>query len=132
MNKLTLHSLEPIRVPTLSSNSSITLRMDPTFPGLGVTLWISNGVDILESAVASPSTRLYPTGLKKVIAEGEIVMSFGAIFETPITAGTAETFGRGCATWANEMRSIGVRLLLMSFGLRWGVMEWRGVWSSGF
>jgi hypothetical protein len=49
----------------LSSNSSITLRTNPTLPAIGVTLWIINGVCILESDIAATSTRLYPTGLKK-------------------------------------------------------------------
>ncbi|KAK3308404.1 beta-lactamase/transpeptidase-like protein [Chaetomium strumarium] len=71
-------STSPPPLPLL--NSSLTITIDQTAPGLGVTGWLSNGTDMARLAVAinnnvsaayldrlSPSVRLYPTGLEDLL-----------------------------------------------------------------
>jgi hypothetical protein len=82
-----------------TSNSSITITTDATLPGLRVTSWISNGVDVLTGAIAGPSARLYPTGLKKTIADGETIMGFRAVFEDPTKVQAGGVFSQACVTW---------------------------------
>ena len=81
-------------------NSSLTITTDPTLPGLGVTSWISNNTDILASPLAGPSIRLYPTGLKTVLANGDTEIGYRAVFENPSAGSIGGVFSSGCQTWA--------------------------------
>jgi hypothetical protein len=63
-----------------SLNSSIVTSTDATKPGLGVMSWISNGTDMLTSAIAAPDIRLYPTGLKNILGNGDAEMGFRALY----------------------------------------------------
>lgn len=47
--------------PDKSLNSSITICTDAAKPGLGVTSWISNGTDMINSPITAPEIRLYLT-----------------------------------------------------------------------
>ena len=82
-----------------SSNSSITLTTDPLLPGLGITSWISNGVNVLASEIAGPSARLYPTGLKRKTTDGETVLGFRAVFEDPMEVQAGGVFSQACVSW---------------------------------
>ncbi|KAH8792635.1 hypothetical protein BGZ57DRAFT_922156 [Hyaloscypha finlandica] len=53
---------------------------DTTKPDLGVTSWIGNGTDMIDSPIAAPDIRLYPTGLKNVLENGDVGMGFRALF----------------------------------------------------
>jgi len=88
-------------------NSSITVTMDASKPGLGVTRWISNGTDMLSPAVelvgvAAQSVRLYPSSLERDLGNGDMEVGFRGAFEN---LGFLETvggsFGLHCATWVS-------------------------------
>ncbi|KAE8441352.1 hypothetical protein EG329_005501 [Mollisiaceae sp. DMI_Dod_QoI] len=87
-----------------SLNSSISLTTDAAKPGLGVSRWINNGTNMLsssveEASISAPSVRLYPSGLKRDIGNGEVELGFRAVFED-LKAGTiGGLFGNGCETW---------------------------------
>ena len=82
-----------------TSNSSISISTSSTLPGLGVTSWTRNGVDVLTSEIAGPSARLYPTGLKETTADGETVMGFRAVFEIPSEVQAGGVFSQACVSW---------------------------------
>ncbi|KAK4150843.1 beta-lactamase-like protein 2 [Chaetomidium leptoderma] len=102
---------------TTPLNSSLTITIDPTAPGLGVTNWFSNGTDMALLAVAltanisaeyfpqlKPSVRLYPTGLEeKVLSNGGKRVAFKAVFEDlsppDSSSGSGGSFVTDCATW---------------------------------
>ena len=83
-------------------NSSITLALDDSKPGIGVTSWISNGTNMLtpSSFVPGSSVRLYPTGLSQAV-EGstDVEMGFRAVFENLASDGVGGTFTTSCQTW---------------------------------
>jgi hypothetical protein len=84
-----------------SLNSSVVITTDPAKPGLGVTSWINNGTDVLTSAIAAPSIRLYPTGLKKTLQNGDTSIGYRAIFEDPGTPQNVGLFSLLCQTWTS-------------------------------
>jgi CubicO group peptidase (beta-lactamase class C family) len=86
-------------------NSSITVVTDEK-PGLGVSRWISNGTDMLsapveEAAIAAPSVRLYPTGLKTDVGNGETEVGFRAVFEDLNVNPIGGIFGNRCESWVD-------------------------------
>ncbi|KUJ22846.1 beta-lactamase/transpeptidase-like protein [Mollisia scopiformis] len=87
-----------------SLKSTITITIDPMKPGLGVTSWISNGTDMLSptveaAGIAAPSARLYPSGLKKDLGNGETEVGFRAVFENLNAGVIGGIFGSACETW---------------------------------
>jgi hypothetical protein len=82
-----------------SLNSSITISTDERKPGLGVDSWISNGTDMLISPIAVPEIRLYPTGLKNILANGDVAMGFRASFPVQGLDAFTGTFQLASATW---------------------------------
>lgn len=82
-----------------TSNSSVTLTTNPELPGIGLTSWISNGVNVLASEIAESSASLYPTGLKKMTADGETVMGFRAVFEDTLETQVGGVFSQACVSW---------------------------------
>ncbi|KAH8677787.1 beta-lactamase/transpeptidase-like protein [Xylariales sp. PMI_506] len=95
---------------TTNLNSSITLSTDPTRPGLGIDRWISNGTDMYWFAIqytlgyqpASPSIRLYPTGLEAVV-NGTAVTSYKAVIEDLAAPSRSNrTFSTDCGSWTMQ------------------------------
>ncbi|KAI0144405.1 beta-lactamase/transpeptidase-like protein [Xylariaceae sp. FL1272] len=93
-------------------NSSITISVDASHPGLGVSSWISNGTDLMKISVAlgqnitqgywkdiQPSIRLYPTGLWDATADGGKRVGFKAVFEDLSTPNASYPFTTDCTTW---------------------------------
>ncbi|CZR51197.1 uncharacterized protein PAC_01072 [Phialocephala subalpina] len=85
-------------------NSTVTISLDPSFPGLGVTTWISNGTDMLspqveKASIAAPSVRLYPSGLERELGDGGKEVGFRAVFEDLKAGSIGGLFGNGCETW---------------------------------
>jgi len=84
-----------------SLNSSVNIITSFSSPGLIVSSWISNNTDVLPlpsaSSWASPSVRLYPTGLESIDAAGHKKIGFQAVFEDPNTEET--TRGLFSQTW---------------------------------
>jgi hypothetical protein len=80
-------------------NASLTIATNPNMPGLGVTSWISNGTDMLVSPFAGQSIRLYPTGLKTVLANGDVELGYRAVFENPTAETIGGVFSSSCQTW---------------------------------
>ncbi|KAI1357944.1 beta-lactamase/transpeptidase-like protein [Xylaria arbuscula] len=101
-------------------NSSLTISVDfdnnSTRPGLGLTSWISNGVNMMGLSVAlasnissdyfasmQPSIRLYPTGLWDPLpspSTGKRV-GFKATFEDLSSAPVSNPYTTDCATWVS-------------------------------
>ena len=83
-------------------NSSITLALDDSKSGIGLTSWVSNGTNMLtpSSFVPGSSVRLYPTGLSRVL-EGstDVDVGFRAVFENLVSDGVGGTFTTSCQTW---------------------------------
>jgi hypothetical protein len=84
-----------------TNGSSIVLSTDPAKPGLGVDSWISgyNNTDILASDLAGPDTRLYPSGLSRTLANGDLQMGFRAVFEN-LEEPQSVVLGMRCINWA--------------------------------
>jgi hypothetical protein len=82
-----------------SLNSSITISTDERKPGLGVDSWISNGTDMLTSPLAVPEIRLYPTGLKNILENGDMEMGFRASFPVQGLDEFTGAFQMASATW---------------------------------
>jgi hypothetical protein len=68
-------------------------------PGLGVTSWISNGTDMIDSPIAAPDVRPYPTGLKNVLENGDVEMGFRASFPVQGLDAVKGTFELASAAW---------------------------------
>lgn len=102
------------------SNSSITIATDDG-PGLVVTAWTNNGIDMIESYAtlhgftdsSQFNIRLYPTGLT---SPGQI--SFRAVTPTPLPPGIGP-FSSSCVTWLTLDSSIygNIGLDEFSFGV---------------
>ncbi|KAI1303851.1 beta-lactamase/transpeptidase-like protein [Xylaria venustula] len=97
-----------------TANSSLTLSVDTTHPGLGVTSWTSNSVPMMNLAVAlsqnisvdywddiQPSIRLYPSGLWDATANGGRRVGFKATFEDLALPAVANPYTTDCATWVS-------------------------------
>lgn len=85
-------------------NSSISITTEEGKPGLGVSRWVSNGTDMFSSsveaaAISAPSVRLYPSGLKRDLGNGETELGFRAVFEDLNAGVIGGLFGNGCETW---------------------------------
>ncbi|KAI1265512.1 beta-lactamase/transpeptidase-like protein [Xylariaceae sp. FL1019] len=93
-------------------NSSITISVDDSHPGLGVSSWISNGTNLMVISVAlaqnitqrywtdiQPSIRLYPTGLWDTTADGGKRVGFKAVFEDLSAPNVSYPFTTDCTTW---------------------------------
>lgn len=97
-------------------NSSLTIETDTSSLGLGITQWISNGTDMLPVIIAyvlssSPSTvkpviRVYPTNLKKEIADGNSVQAFRAVFQDAAVPAVIGSFEQSCATWVEADQAV--------------------------
>ncbi|KAH6850499.1 beta-lactamase/transpeptidase-like protein [Chaetomium sp. MPI-CAGE-AT-0009] len=102
-------------------NSSLTITIDPTAPGLNVTHWLSNGTDMGLLAVAlssnistslfprlRPSVRLYPTGLEERRDDGGRRVAFKAAFEdlSPPDSEGGGVFVTDCATWVGVTAAV--------------------------
>lgn len=107
----TIHTNTTTLTPPI--NSSLTITVDATAPGLNVTHWLSNGTDmsLLTVALASnissslfpylkPSVRLYPAGLEEARPDGGRRVAFKATFEE-VSGEDREggVFVTDCATW---------------------------------
>ncbi|KAF3039889.1 hypothetical protein E8E12_003956 [Didymella heteroderae] len=92
-------------------NSSLVITTDPNKPGLGILSWISNGTDMIETAVqlqkgsnttaARAEARLYYTQLETQAKNGEKRQSWKAVFEDtglPSAPGPM-LFSTGCGAW---------------------------------
>ncbi|KAL2268950.1 hypothetical protein VTJ83DRAFT_3796 [Remersonia thermophila] len=124
-------------------NSSLTITVDPSVPGLGVEAWFSNGTDMSLVATAitanvsseyfamlQPSVRLYPTGLEETsggnetLPDGRVVarkVAFKAVFEdisAPDMPGG--NYVTECASWVGVTGvvygSIPLDLFVFEFG----------------
>ena len=90
-------------------NSSLTITTDPLRPGLGISNFISNGTDLLQSYVdllganipiTDLSLRLYPTNLITQETNGDKKVAWRALIE--YTGGPApppRVFDIGCSSW---------------------------------
>lgn len=109
--------------PASNLNSTLVLDTDPARPGLGVATWLSNGTNMIPTALAlqtglavasdpgadnstaMPTARLYYTGLQSSTADGGVLQSFRAVFEAidPATnPGTpGNKFSTDCGTWVD-------------------------------
>jgi len=56
---------------------------------------------MLTSEIAAPSVRLYPSGLKNVLKNGDIQMGFRAVFEDLANPGIGGVFTQQCQTWGD-------------------------------
>jgi len=85
-------------------NSSITITTDDSLSGLGVTSWISNGTDMLNTValllVPNPSIRLYSTGLKKKLSDGNSLVSWRAVIDN-MDQSNATSFFPTCLNWGS-------------------------------
>ena len=85
-------------------NSSITITTDDSLSGLGVTSWISNGTDMLNTValflVPNPSIRLYSTGLKKKLSDGNSLVSWRAVVDD-MDQSNATSFFPTCLNWGS-------------------------------
>lgn len=66
--------------------SSIVLDTDVSRPGFGIVSWVSgiNNTDMLATGLTSPgqsNVRLYPTGLKREMGNGDVVWAYRATLE---------------------------------------------------
>ena len=88
-----------------STNSSITISVSPTGPGLVIESWTLNGQDFLQEIASlqgagdsSATVRLYPSRLGS--STGNSTQGWRAIYEIlpkPVNPGL---FNQNCATWA--------------------------------
>jgi hypothetical protein len=85
-----------------ADGSSLVLATDPGKPGIGVTSWISgiNDTDMLTTGIVGPSIRLYPSGLQRVLADGDVQIGYRAVFENLDVTATGGVFSVQCQTWA--------------------------------
>jgi hypothetical protein len=90
--------------PGTNSSSKLTLTTDNSRPGLGITEWISLGVDMLSvlkaisgitDADIFQSIRLYPINLSAGSKIG-----FRAVFESLPKPASSSPFAATCQTWA--------------------------------
>jgi hypothetical protein len=85
-----------------SLNSSVTITTDPAKLGLSIESWISNNTDMLTSSIiGGPSICLYPTGLKRVLENGDIQLGFRSVTENLSTPKFPGVFTTQCQVWAN-------------------------------
>jgi hypothetical protein len=97
-----------------SLNSSLTISVDETRPGLGLGPWISNGTNLMGLAVVlgqnitqeywekiQPSARLYPTGLWDAAPDGGSRVGFKAVFEDLSLPNVTKPFTTDCSTWVS-------------------------------
>ncbi|KAI3324067.1 beta-lactamase/transpeptidase-like protein [Xylariaceae sp. AK1471] len=95
-------------------NSSVTISVDESRPGLGVGPWISNGTNLMGLVVAlgqnitreywdkiQPSIRLYPTGLWDATSDGGRRVGFKATFEDLSLPEVSKPFTTDCSTWVS-------------------------------
>ncbi|KAK3685315.1 beta-lactamase/transpeptidase-like protein [Podospora appendiculata] len=95
-------------------NSTLTISVDASKPGLGVTNWISNGTDMAFISVAiganitddyfskvKPSVRLYPTGAEEKTTGGGKRVAFKAVFEDLSLAEKKASFSSDCTSWVS-------------------------------
>ncbi|KAE9381499.1 putative beta-lactamase [Stipitochalara longipes BDJ] len=87
--------------PSKDLNSSITINTDATKPGLGVTSWISNGTNMINSPITAPDIRLYPTGLKNVLENGDLQVGFRASYPVQGLGAFKGNFELASATWVD-------------------------------
>lgn len=91
-------------------NSSIVITTDATKPGLGIISWISNGTNMIESAIKiqagsilppiKPEARLYYTQLETRTMAGVKRQSWKAVFEdTGIPSLGPGLFSTTCGAW---------------------------------
>lgn len=84
-------------------NSSITITTDDSLSGLGVTSWIRNGTDMLNTValllVPNPSIRLYSTGLKK-LSDGSSLVSWRAVVDDMDQSNATSVFP-SCTNWGS-------------------------------
>ncbi|KAG7289323.1 hypothetical protein NEMBOFW57_005690 [Staphylotrichum longicolle] len=122
-------------------NSSLTITVDPTAPGLNVTAWISNSTLMAPVAVAitanitpsylpkiQPSVRLYPTGLEERLPDGGKKVAFKAVFEDLSLPESSGGFVTDCATWVGVTAvvygSMPLDLFVFEFGPDGAVRRW--------
>jgi hypothetical protein len=83
-------------------NSSITITTDDSLSGLGITSWISNGTNMLDTValllVPNPSIRLYSTGLKKKLSDGSSLVSWRAVIDDMDQSNATSVFPT-CTNW---------------------------------
>jgi hypothetical protein len=91
-------------------NTSLRLTTQTDRPGLGVENWLSNGTDMMTTAVVmqggyapvQPSVRMYPAGLETVREDGSKRVAFKAVFEDlNLPARTHNMFSTDCGTWVS-------------------------------
>ncbi|KAJ6013735.1 hypothetical protein N7540_008326 [Penicillium herquei] len=95
---------------TTNTNSSITLSID-SGPGISVTSWINNGVNMLQTVqvfyqiptLADVSVRLYYTALDHRVESGSTFIGFRAVMRSLAETNTPTAFqgpiGKSCHTW---------------------------------
>ncbi|KAI0018873.1 beta-lactamase/transpeptidase-like protein [Xylariomycetidae sp. FL0641] len=92
-------------------NSSLVLGVDGEAPGLGIRSWVSNGTDMLATAVGhvlnynatGPDARLYPTGLEQVLDDGGRRVAFKMLVENLDAPDRgARMFSTNCGTWVAQ------------------------------
>ncbi|KAJ4355157.1 hypothetical protein N0V95_003179 [Ascochyta clinopodiicola] len=92
-------------------NSSMIITTNPKKPGLGIVSWISNGTDMVETAIQLQTgsnlkamraeARLYYTQLETKAKNGQMRQSWKAVFEdtgVPSAPGPL-LFSTGCGAW---------------------------------
>ncbi|KAI8626024.1 beta-lactamase/transpeptidase-like protein [Xylariaceae sp. FL1651] len=97
-----------------SLNSSLTISVDETRPGLGVGPWVSNGTSLMGLSVVlgqnvtqsywdkiQPSVRLYPSGLWEATSDGGRRVGFKAVFEDLSLPNVSQPFTTDCSTWVS-------------------------------
>jgi hypothetical protein len=96
----------------ITPSSSIIIAADPKKPGLGIVSWISNGANMIETAIKLSSgtsytpvkaeARLYYTQLETQIASGVKRQSWKAIFEdTGLPSLGPGLFSTTCGAWVS-------------------------------
>lgn len=97
-----------------SVNSSLTISVDATRPGLGVGPWVSNGKNMMGLVVAlsqnvsseywddiDASVRLYPSGLWDPADNGGRRVGFRAVFEDMALPVVQKPYTTDCSTWVS-------------------------------
>lgn len=97
--------------PDAMPNSSLIISTDPKKPGLGISSWISNGTDMVKTAIElqtgsngtaiNAEARLYYTQLETKARNGNKRQSWKAVFEDtglPNSKGPL-LFSTGCGAW---------------------------------
>lgn len=94
----------------VTRNSSISISTSPNKPGLGISTWFSNGIDMLSmalvlqsgmpaSSLKKPEARMYYTLLDSKTANGTR-QAFKAVFEdTGIPAVGQQLWSTDCGSW---------------------------------